>query len=93
MQFIGGLSTGNGSQVRIMRWVVKLMLRSTFATQQSGFHASNYSCCNCMSPQVQPKLRICVLRQEYAKMKHAGNAERKNETDMTLVLDGWSDAQ
>jgi hypothetical protein len=38
------------------------------------------------------KLRSYGLPEEYAKAKKANDAERESETDMTFLLDGWSNA-
>jgi hypothetical protein len=81
------------SLVRIMRWVVSLMLRSTCRYSAIRVSRANLFLLQLVDHTGATKLRTYVLPQEYAKVKNANEAERKNETDMTLLLDGWSNAR
>jgi hypothetical protein len=81
------------SQVRIKRWVVSLMLRSTCRHSAIRVSRVNSFLLQLLDHAGATKLRTYVLPQEYAKVKNANEAEWKNETDMTLLLDGWSSAR
>jgi hypothetical protein len=76
-----------------MRGVASLMLRSTCRYSAIWASRVNSFLLQLLEHAGATKLRTYVLPQEYAKVKNANEEERKNETDMTLLLDGWSNAR